>query len=253
MISFRNSIILVSISMATRGCRHILFILVMLAVPSNRFEFQFYLCQLLASMADENGQISAAVMERLTAAAAAEPYDSVRCAFVSYGSCSLDLEDGWKYRSKLWYGVGLPTKTMPFGGGGSGWSSWKSALELDSNEKWIDLPLVQKSVAMLQALLLDESGLGGSIGIGGGLGTGMGGMAALYQLLDSDQPFLCMLRIVLASLRENDCGKDDIITEDIRTSDELAGVTNGETRRIMERRNKNHLSSRKPCSTLLWR
>ncbi|KAM1120639.1 hypothetical protein ACFX19_002453 [Malus domestica] len=35
-----------------------------------------------ASMADANGQISAAVMERLTAAAAAaEPYGSVSCAF----------------------------------------------------------------------------------------------------------------------------------------------------------------------------
>ncbi|KAI0489294.1 hypothetical protein KFK09_029136 [Dendrobium nobile] len=196
---------------------------------------------LLASMADENGQISAAVMERLTAAAAAEPYDSVRCAFVSYGSCSLDLEEGWKYRSRLWYGVGLPSKTATFGGGGSGWSSWKSTLEMDSNGKWIDLPLVQKSVAVLQALLLDESGLGGIIGIGGGLGTGMGGMAALYQLLDSDQPFLCMLRIVLASLRENDCGKDD-----------LAGVTNGESHGTMERRNKISLQSRKPCSMLLW-
>lgn len=197
---------------------------------------------LLASMADENGQISAAVMERLTAAAAAEPYDSVRCAFVSYGSCSLDLEDGWKYRSRLWYGVGLPSKTATFGGGGSGWSSWKSALEMDSNGKWIDLPLVQKSVAMLQALLLDESGLGGSIGIGGGLGTGLGGMAALYQLLDSDQPFLCMLRIVLASLRENDCGKGD----------DFSGVTSTESRGTMERRNKDFFSSRKPYSTLLW-
>lgn len=216
--------------------------LIILAIPDNCCQFHFVFCQLLASMADENGQISAAVMERLTAAAAAEPYDSVRCAFVSYGSCSLDLEEGWKYRSRLWYGVGLPSKTATFGGGGSGWSSWKSTLEMDSNGKWIDLPLVQKSVAVLQALLLDESGLGGIIGIGGGLGTGMGGMAALYQLLDSDQPFLCMLRIVLASLRESDCGKDD-----------LAGVTNGESHGTMERRNKNSLQSRKPCSMLLWR
>ncbi|XP_020592790.1 BEACH domain-containing protein C2-like isoform X2 [Phalaenopsis equestris] len=207
---------------------------------------------LLASMADENGQISASVMERLTAAAAAEPYDSVRCAFVSYGSCYLDLEEGWKYRSRLWYGVGLPPKTATFGGGGSGWSSWKFAFEMDSNGKWIDLPLVQKSVAMLQALLLDESGLGGCIGMGGGLGMGMGGMAMLYQLLDSDQPFLCMLRIVLASLRENDCGKDDINVEEICLKDDLPGFTYSGTHGAMEKRNKNYFSSRNPCSTLLW-
>ncbi|KAF8393929.1 hypothetical protein HHK36_020131 [Tetracentron sinense] len=43
-----------------------------------------------------------AVMERLTAAAAAaEPYESVRCAFVSYGSCASDLAVGWKYRSRM--------------------------------------------------------------------------------------------------------------------------------------------------------
>ncbi|KAK1289926.1 hypothetical protein QJS10_CPB18g01551 [Acorus calamus] len=151
----------------------------------------------LASMADANGQISAAVMERLTAAAAAEPYESVRCAFASYGSCALDLAEGWKYRSRMWYGVGLPLKNMIFAGGGSGWESWDSALEKDPNGCWIELPLVKKSIAMLQALLLDESGLGGGLGIGGGSGTGMGGMTALYQLLDSDQPFLCMLRMTL--------------------------------------------------------
>ncbi|MQL97978.1 hypothetical protein Taro_030665 [Colocasia esculenta] len=169
----------------------------------------------LASMADAKGQISAAVMERLTAAAAAEPYESVRCAFVSYGSCGLDLSQGWVYRSRLWYGVGLPSKTTSFGGGGSGWESWSSALEKDSNGNWIELPLIKKSVAMLQALLLDESGIGGGLGIGGGSGTGMGGMTQLYQLLDSDQPFLCMLRMVLASLREDDIGEDDIFMRSI--------------------------------------
>ncbi|XP_057754842.1 BEACH domain-containing protein C2 [Arachis stenosperma] len=165
----------------------------------------------LSSMADESGQIPTSVMERLAAASAAEPYESVSSAFVSYGSCSKDLADGWKYRSRLWYGVGLPPNTVPFGGGGSGWDFWKSALEKDANGNWLELPLVKKSVAMLQALLLDESGLGGGLGIGGGSGTGMGGMAALYQLLDSDQPFLCMLRMVLLSMREDDDGEDHML------------------------------------------
>ncbi|GMY09403.1 BEACH domain-containing protein C2 isoform X2, partial [Fagus crenata] len=187
----------------------------------------------LASMADTNGQISAAVMERLTAAAAAEPYESVACAFVSYGSCAVDIAAGWKYRSRLWYGVGLPSKTAVFGGGGSGWESWKSALEKDANGNWIELPLVKKSVAMLQALLLDESGLGGGLGIGGGSGTGMGGMASLYQLLDSDQPFLCMLRMVLLSMREEDDGEDTMLMRNVSIED---GMPEG----------------RKPRSALLW-
>ncbi|KAM1262483.1 hypothetical protein ACFX13_028272 [Malus domestica] len=174
---------------------------------------------LLASMADANGQISAAVMERLTAAAAAEPYGSVSCAFVSYGSCVMDLAVGWKYRSRLWYGVGHPSNTEAFGGGGSGRESWMSALEKDANGNWIELPLVKKSVAMLQALLLDDSGLGGGLGIGGGSGTGMGGMAALYQLLDSDQPFLCMLRMALLSMREEDDGEDNLLMRNVSIDD----------------------------------
>ncbi|KAF8108563.1 hypothetical protein N665_0108s0096 [Sinapis alba] len=173
----------------------------------------------LASMADPSGQISTAVMERLAAAAAAEPYESVSCAFVSYGSCTMDLAESWKYRSRLWYGVGLPPKTTCFGGGGSGWESWRSALQKDGNGNWIELPLVKKSVSMLQALLLDESGLGGGLGIGGGSGTGMGGMAALYQLLDSDQPFLCMLRMVLLSLREEDHGEDSLLMKNLSSED----------------------------------
>lgn len=181
-------------------------------------------------MADANGQIPAVVMERLTAAAAAEPYESVACAFVSYGSCATDVAEGWKYRSRLWYGVGLPSNESVFGGGGSGWEFWKSALEKDANGNWIELPLVRKSVAMLQALLLDESGLGGGLGIGGGSGTGMGGMALLYQLLDSDQPFLCMLRMVLLSMREEDDGEDTMLMRS-------EGMPEG----------------RKPRSALLWR
>ncbi|ESQ39188.1 hypothetical protein EUTSA_v10001277mg [Eutrema salsugineum] len=177
---------------------------------------------ILASMADASGQISAVVMERLTAAAAAEPYESVSCAFVSYGSCAMDLAEGWKYRSRLWYGVGLPSKTSCFSGGGSGSDSWKSTLEKDAHGNWIELPLVKKSVSMLQALLLDESGLGGGLGIGGGSGTGMGGMTALYQLLDSDQPFLCMLRMVLLSMREEDYGEDNMLMRNL-SSERSAG------------------------------
>ncbi|XP_029129254.1 BEACH domain-containing protein C2 isoform X2 [Cajanus cajan] len=167
----------------------------------------------LSSMADANGQISTSIIERLAAAAAADPYESVSGAFVSYGSCAKDLAIGWKYRSRLWYGVGLPPNTASFGGGGSGWEFWKSVLEKDTNGYWVELPLVRKSVAMLQALLLDESGHGGGLGIGGGSGTGMGAMSALYQLLDSDQPFLCMLRMVLLSMREDDDGEDHMLTK----------------------------------------
>ncbi|XP_027353371.1 BEACH domain-containing protein C2 [Abrus precatorius] len=187
----------------------------------------------LSSMADGSGQIPTSVMERLAAAAAAEPYESVSCAFVSYGSCAKDLANGWKYRSRLWYGVSLSPNPAPFGGGGSGWDFWMSALEKDANGNWIELPLVKKSVAMLQALLLDESGLGGGLGIGGGSGTGMGGMAALYQLLDSDQPFLCMLRMVLLSMREDDDGEDHMLMRNAGIEDLVS-------------------EGRKPRSALLW-
>lgn len=197
-------------------------------------------------MADANGQISTAVMERLTAAAAAEPYESVSCAFVSYGSIALDLSEGWKYRSRLWYGVGFPSKTADFGGGGSGYESWRSALEKDANGNWIELPLVKKSVSMLQALLLDESGLGGGLGIGGGSGTGMGGMALLYQLLDSDQPFLCMLRMVLLSMREEDDGETSMLMRNVSVED---GTSEGN----VSVENNARLSMRKPRSALLWR
>ncbi|KAL2337426.1 hypothetical protein Fmac_011872 [Flemingia macrophylla] len=170
----------------------------------------------LSSMADANGQISTLIIERLAAAAAADPYESVSGAFVSYGSCAKDLAIGWKYRSRLWYGVGLPLNAASFGGGGSGWDFWNSLLEKDANGYWVELPLVKKSVAMLQALLLDESGHGGGLGIGGGSGTGMGAMTALYQLLDSDQPFLCMLRMVLLSMREDDDGEDHMLAKTAR-------------------------------------
>ncbi|KAG4119536.1 hypothetical protein ERO13_D11G087000v2 [Gossypium hirsutum] len=204
----------------------------------------------LASMADANGQISATVMERLTAAAAAEPFDSVSSAFVSYGSCAMDLAEGWKYRSILWYGVGLPSKPIDIGGGGFGWESWNAALQKDANGNWIELPLVKKSVSMLQALLLDDSGLGGGLGIGGGSGTGMGGMAALYQLLDSDQPFLCMLRMVLLSMREEDNGEDSMIMRNVGVEDGMSeGLYRGN---IISLDNSGRMAARKPRSALLW-
>ncbi|KAI4313047.1 hypothetical protein MLD38_037824 [Melastoma candidum] len=203
----------------------------------------------LASMADANGQISAAVMERLTAAAAAEPYESVSCAFVSYGSCAVDLAEGWKYRSRLWYGVGVPPKPALLGGGGGGWDRWRSALEKDENGIWVELPLVKKSVAMLQALLLDESGLGGGLGIGGGSGTGMGGMAALYHLLDSDQPFLCMLRMVLLSMREEDDGEDKMLMRNMSLDDPVSDGSN-RTAGILDINYR--MSIRKPRSALIW-
>ncbi|KAL7592537.1 hypothetical protein Lser_V15G31721 [Lactuca serriola] len=202
----------------------------------------------LASMADTKGQISATVMERLTAAAAAEPYDSVSCAFVSYGSCAVDLAEGWKYRSRLWYGVGLPSKASDFGGGGSGWDAWNSSLEKDSNGNWIELPLINKCVSMLQALLLDESGLGGGLGIGGGSGTGMGGMAALYQLLDSDQPFLCMLRMILVSMREEDDGESNMLTRNLSVDE--GSFEDKIVPSSLE--NSPRTSMRQPRSVLLW-
>lgn len=208
--------------------------------------------QILTSMADENGQISATVMERLTAAAAAEPYESVSCAFVSYGSCAKDLAEGWKYRSRLWYGVGVPSKETVFGGGGSGWDSWNSVLEKDENGCWIELSLIKKSVTMLQALLLDESGLGGGLGIGGGSGTGMGGMAALYQLLDSDQPFLCMLRMVLVSMREEDNGDENMLMRNLNFDDASPDRLHRHVGHMPMDSNA-RVSTRKPRSALLWR
>lgn len=204
-------------------------------------------------MADANGQISVAVMERLTAAAAAEPYESVSCAFVSYGSCAHDLAEGWKFRSRLWYGVGLPSKLAALGGGGSGWDYWRSSLEKDANGNWIELPLIKKSVAMLQALLLDDSGLGGGLGIGGGSGTGMGGMAALYQLLDSDQPFLCMLRMVLLSMREEDDGEERILMRNISMGDATSEGQQHQRGSRMIFNGGPCVSSRMPRSALLWR
>jgi hypothetical protein len=113
--------------------------------------------------------------------------------------------------------------------------------------------LVKKSVAMLQALLLDESGLGGGLGIGGGSGTGMGGMAALYQLLDSDQPFLCILRMVLLSMREEDNGETSMLMRNVSMED---GMSEGFVRQAgntISLENSAQMQMRQPRSALLWR
>jgi hypothetical protein len=182
-------------------------------------------------MADENGQISNAAMERLTASAAAEPFESVRCAFACFGSIGLELADSWKKRSRMWYGVGLPPKGTDLVGGALGFDTWASRMERDENGQWVELPLVKKSVTMLQALLLDESGPGGGAGglqgFGGGAGTGAGG-AQLQQLLDSDQPFFAMIRMVLVAMREDDRADDssDSPNSLAKTSSSEAGTGN---------------------------
>ncbi|KAL6633830.1 hypothetical protein ACP70R_026501 [Stipagrostis hirtigluma subsp. patula] len=206
----------------------------------------------LASTADSNGQISAEVMERVTAAAAAEPYGSVRHAFVSYGSCVSDLSEGWKYRSRLWYGVCIPPKSNVFGGGGSGWVSWKSVLEKDSAGNWIELPLVKKSVAMLQALLLD-SGLGVCLATGVGSGPGLGVMGALNQLLDSDQPFFCMLRLILVAMREDDSGEDDTFMRNISMKNVISEGLGCQTEGTMAIDGNTSVSIGKSPAALLWR
>ncbi|KAG0485899.1 hypothetical protein HPP92_009978 [Vanilla planifolia] len=205
----------------------------------------------LASVADENGEVPATVMERFTVAAAAEPYEAVQCAFVSYGSCILDLAESWKSRSRMWYGIELPSDGT-FGGGASGWNSWKSVLEKDSNGKWIELPLVNKSIVMLQSLLLDESGIGGGLGIGSGSGTGMGGITALYHLLDSEQPFLCMLRMILLSMREDDDGEYAILARNTSINDGMLDGIIFQAGNGKFLSHNNQLLMKKPRSALLW-
>ncbi|KAG0575918.1 hypothetical protein KC19_5G040000 [Ceratodon purpureus] len=177
--------------------------------PSSNSDTGSLSLEVLATMADENGQISATAMERLTASAAAEPYDSVRCAFACYGTYGLELPHSWKRRSRMWYGVGLPPKDSLLGGGAGGFKAWSSALERDADGQWIELPLVKKAITMLEALLLDRYGPGagsGGVFVSGGAGSGSGGLQ-LQQLLDSDQPFFAMLRIALLALREEDQGE----------------------------------------------
>lgn len=211
-------------------------------------------------MADEKGEISATAMERLTASAAAEPYDSVRCAFACYGSCGLELAQSWKCRSRMWYGVGLPSKGAVLGGGGGGFEAWSNAMERGPDGQWIELPLVRKSIAMLQALLLDQygpgAGGGGMVGYGGGAGTGSGGVQ-LQQLLDSDQPFFSMLRITLLSLREEETGdpamKANPSMSSTLESTHLQQSSTSSTGHWMPRSDSAHdLATSRAKSSLLW-
>ena len=83
----------------------------------------------LRAMADGSGQISAAAMGRVAAAKSVEPYEAVRAAFISYGTCSAELEEGWNKRSRLWFGVGLPQRSgEPLEGGAGGWDAWKGTV-----------------------------------------------------------------------------------------------------------------------------
>lgn len=204
-------------------------------------------------MADEKGQISNAAMERLTASAAAEPFESVRCAFACYGSIGFELAESWKARSRMWYGVGLPLKSSNLGGGAEGFETWASRIERDENGQWVELPLVKKSITMLQALLLDESGPGGGAGglqgFGGGAGTGAGG-AQLQQLLDSDQPFFAMIRMVLVALREEDRGNGsgDSINRSAKTDSSEVGTRNEKNVKMSVQ----ELATRRAKSSLLW-
>ncbi|CAM6090221.1 unnamed protein product [Calypogeia fissa] len=209
--------------------------------------------EVLASMADANGHISAAAMERLTASTAAEPYDAVRGAFVSYGTCGAELAEGWKQRSRMWYGVGLPGPERVFGGGGGGWNLWKLAVERDEHGQWVDLPLVRRSIAMLQSLLLDDSGPGGGgVGFGGGAGTAYGGAHALQQLLDSDQIFFAMLRIVLLSMREEDTGdsQSEVAVRKASPNELVRQVSRFDPASPNE--TLNALTMRKAKTSLLW-
>jgi len=207
-------------------------------------------------MADEKGQISNAAMERLTASAAAEPFESVRCAFACYGSIGFELAESWKTRSRMWYGVGLPLKSSNLGGGAESFDNWASRMERDENGQWVELPLVKKSITMLQALLLDESGPGGGVGglqgFGGGAGTGAGG-AQLQQLLDSDQPFFAMIRMILVALREEDRGNDSVNSINLSVKTDSTEVGTGNEKNVMNvKMSDKELAFRRAKSSLLW-
>ncbi|KAL2492083.1 WD-40 repeat family protein/beige-related [Abeliophyllum distichum] len=78
----------------------------------------------------------------------------------------------------------------------------------------------------------------------------MGGMSALHQLLDSDQPFLCMLRMVLVSLREDDEGDDRMLM--LSMEDRSLENLGRQTSNIASFEANARMSMRKPRSSLLW-
>lgn len=81
----------------------------------------------------------------------------------------------------------------------------------------------------------------------------MGGMASLYQLLDSDQPFLCMLRMVLVSMREEDSGEDSILVRSMSIDDKVSEGQNRHSGNMAFVDNNARISARQPRSALLWR
>ncbi|GJP47283.1 hypothetical protein CLOM_g6504 [Closterium sp. NIES-68] len=197
--------------------------------------------EMLGLMADDTGQLTPAMLDRITASTSAEPFEGVRCALPTYGSISQELPLSWGHRSKLWYGVALP----PEGKGGPGWgggrAAWAAAVEMDPvTGRWQDLPLVVKAVGILRSMLLEEGevaqggeggGGGGESGAGeggktqggkagggaaegvlavvGGIANMLGGGSpggvlnrASQRLLEDDQTLLTVLRLAAVAARE---------------------------------------------------
>eukprot|EP00850_Spirogloea_muscicola_P008241 SM000043S15869 [mRNA] locus=s43:763446:778532:+ [translate_table: standard] len=225
--------------------------------------------EVLASMADSEGQISAASMDRVLASATAEPWESVRSALTAYGSTGLEMGPSWTRRSRMWFGVGLEQDS---GGGGdaAGWESWHEALQTDDDGQWTDYPLVQKAVRMLMALLSNAmgsigGGAGGAGGVGGGGGRALGGgggggagtIQGLQQLLDSDQPFYVMLRLVLVALREEDHMVEGKRTTAEEGQGERGNAENGASEPVPRKKSQSDAeikaeAARRAKTSLLW-
>eukprot|EP00850_Spirogloea_muscicola_P006613 SM000031S11622 [mRNA] locus=s31:702958:718064:- [translate_table: standard] len=225
--------------------------------------------EVLASMADSEGQISAASMDRVLASATAEPWESVRSALTAYGSTGLEMGPSWTRRSRMWFGVGLE---QDIGGGGdaAGWESWHEALQRDDDGQWTDYSLVQKAVRMLMALLSNSmgsigGGAGGAGGVGGGGGRALGGgggggagtIQGLQQLLDSDQPFYVMLRLVLVALREEDHVIEGKCTTAEEGQRERGNTENGPSEPVSRRKSQSDAevtaeAARRAKTSLLW-
>ncbi|CAI5475939.1 unnamed protein product [Closterium sp. Yama58-4] len=182
--------------------------------------------EMLALMADNAGQLTAPMLERITASTSAEPFDAVRCALPAYGSISHELPLSWGHRSKLWYGVAVPAEGKGAPGWGGGRVAWAAAVEIDPvTGRWLDLPLVVKAVAMLRSMLLEEGEVGqggekqgekggagtaeGVLAVVGGIANMLGGGSAggvlnraSQLLLEDDQTLLTVIRLVGVAARE---------------------------------------------------
>ncbi|CAI5494352.1 unnamed protein product [Closterium sp. Naga37s-1] len=197
--------------------------------------------EMLTLMADNAGQLTAPMLERITASTSAEPFEGVRCALPTYGSISQELPLSWGHRSKLWYGVAVPPEGKGGPGWGGGWAAWAAAVEIDPvTGRWQDLPLVVKAVGMLRSMLLDEGEVGqggekqggekqggekqggekqggkggagaaeGVLAVVGGIANMLGGGSAggvlnraSQLLLEDDQTLLTVIRLVAVAARE---------------------------------------------------